>query len=124
MYKLGNKIIIRLEDNASIPLDESNAIYQQYLAWVDEGNEPAPADSFPDPVLSCSPWQIRKALNLLELRSGVETAVELSGDQVLKDGWSYATEYRSDDLFVLSIGAAIGKTEAEIKSLIQLAATL
>ena len=27
-----------------IPMDESNADYQKYLAWVSEGNTPDPAD--------------------------------------------------------------------------------
>lgn len=38
------KGVIRLEDNASIPFDENNTDYQQYLKWVEEGNTPLPAD--------------------------------------------------------------------------------
>jgi hypothetical protein len=35
--------IIRDEDGAFIPFDPDNIDYQDYLAWLDEGNEPTPA---------------------------------------------------------------------------------
>ena len=45
MYKLTlYQNVIRLEDNAFIPVDESNTDYQEYLKWIAEGNEPLPAD--------------------------------------------------------------------------------
>jgi hypothetical protein len=36
--------IKRIADNAFIPLDPANTDYQEYLRWLEEGNEPLPAD--------------------------------------------------------------------------------
>jgi len=37
--------VIRVADNAYIPFDPDNTDYQEYLAWIAEGNEPLPADN-------------------------------------------------------------------------------
>lgn len=50
MYKLHKNllgeisVVERLADNAFIPLDPANTDYQQYLKWLEEGNEPLPAE--------------------------------------------------------------------------------
>lgn len=52
MYKLvkasammgGDDYIQRKEDGAFIPPEPANTDYQAYLKWLDEGNEPLPAD--------------------------------------------------------------------------------
>jgi len=36
--------IRRLSDDALIPTDPANTDYQQYLAWIEAGNTPQPAD--------------------------------------------------------------------------------
>jgi len=49
MYKLvntpsGSQIVVRLSDNANIPMTADNTDYQEYLKWVELGNTPLPAD--------------------------------------------------------------------------------
>lgn len=50
-YKFGitfngqpSNCVIRISDQACIPFDLANTDYQAYLKWVEEGNQPLPAD--------------------------------------------------------------------------------
>lgn len=74
--------------------------------------------------VSCTSWQIRKALIQLNLDEQVEVHVQASTDKVLKAGWEYATEFRSDDPFVINMGSILGKTPVEVYDLILWASTL
>lgn len=46
MYKRqqNDQIVLRIADYTFIPFDPANTDYQDYLAWLAEGNEPLPAD--------------------------------------------------------------------------------
>lgn len=36
--------VLRIADNATIPMNPDNTDYQAYLKWLSEGNQPLPAD--------------------------------------------------------------------------------
>jgi hypothetical protein len=92
--------------------------------WRGDHWEIVNAEAEKPPVYFCTPWQIRKALNAQGLRTGVEAVIAASTDQALKDGWEFASAFRSDDPFVISMGATLGKSEAQTAELIQYASTL
>jgi hypothetical protein len=82
------------------------------------------SDAAPREIYTCSPWQIRKALLDRGLRQSVEDAVAASTDYVLRDGWEYATEIKSNDSFVIIMGQPLGLDQDGIDELIQYAGTL
>lgn len=40
-----SECIQRIQDGAFIPFSADNTDYQAYLKWLEEGNEPLPADT-------------------------------------------------------------------------------
>ena len=44
ILKIGNSEALVKNNNLSIPFDPANTDYQAYLKWLEEGNEPEPAD--------------------------------------------------------------------------------
>lgn len=73
-------------------------------------NVPAvePVEPEPPPILSCSPWQMRKKLNKENLRKVVEDYVLLPDTPIeIKDGWEFATEFREDNPLVIQMAAML-----------------
>lgn len=74
-----------------------------------------PVEPEPLPILSCSPWQIRKKLNKEGLRDAVEAYV--SSDQATqdeKDAWEFATEFREDNPLLINAASMLGITDLHV----------
>jgi hypothetical protein len=50
--QVSDQMIQRDEDGAFVPFDPDNMDYQDYLAWLDEGNQPYPVQGDPTPLPS------------------------------------------------------------------------
>ena len=70
MYQLTQgDSILRLSDNAFIPLDPANTDYATYLEWVKSGNMPEPAPAPPAPPVLTTEQKLEAAgLTVAELK--------------------------------------------------------
>lgn len=104
-----------------LPADDKKIVFQAG-AWV-LIDAPPPTLPVVAPEIIVTPWRFRKALNAEGLRSAVEAAIA-AADQDTRDGYEFATEFRRHDPLVVTMGAALGKTSAQMDDFFTLAATL
>lgn len=83
---------------------------------------PAPM-SDPRATMSCGPLQLRRALRQLGLYATVTAAIA-QADEETQEAWEYASEVRRLDPIIEAMRLALGKTDAEVDAIFELAVTL
>lgn len=89
MYKLTNFTSILRSDGVSIPADPANTDYAAYLAWLDAGNTPEPADA-PDhaAIIEAKKQTVRQVRKqILDILTGITLAAQLEGDTATTDAY-------------------------------------
>ena len=83
------------------------AEYEEMIAKVESNIKPVEPE--PLPILSCTPWQIRKKLNKEGMREAVETYVASEqATQDERDAWEFATEFREDNPLMVNAASMLG----------------
>jgi len=119
MYKLLKDIntILRIEDKATIPVNEENWDYKCYIAWIALGNIPEAAD---EPVIAIpqiiSRFQAKAQLHNDGLLILVESMIAESG-ALVKLAWADAQDFNRQSPTLKAIGLQLNLSDEQLDTL-------
>lgn len=121
MYRLTVGGVSRLSDGAVVPDDEGNRDWRDYQKWLSAGNQPEPAPVPPIVIPDRVPaGDFVTALYQLGWLGDVKAAIAAAGG-LAEELWLHASTFERGHPLVAQIGAAIGKTSADLDELFLLA---
>ena len=120
VLEVGDEIVVKCHSYADVQMQMFRddvaelggdiAEYEEMIALVESNIKPAEPVLLP--ILSCTPWQIRKKLNKEGMREAVELYVKSpSATQDEKDAWEFATEFREDNPLLVNAALLLGITD-------------
>lgn len=119
MYKLLQNSVVLVEQATEIPFDPANTDYQQYLAWLAEGNVPEPyvppPPSIPQSVTRFQALAILAAGGYLDtVRTYINT---LDPYNVQRLAWENAADWERTSPTLNALAAMLGLTDAQVDDL-------
>lgn len=131
MFALIHNARVAQVASASFPVHPSmqwvtcTSAVQPGWAYVDGKFIAQTPEPQPDPrlTMTCDPLQLRRALRQTGDYAAVVAAIA-AADEETQEAWEYASEVRRLDPMIEGMRVALGKTEAEVDSLFELAQSL
>lgn len=113
--------ILRIADNAYIPIDPRNKDYQEYMKWLSKGNKPTPG-VLPKKTIpyEITMRQARLILHRIGKLSGVTDMINSLDEPdrtEAKIEWEYSSAIRRDNRFIKMLGKGLNLNKEQIDEL-------